>query len=128
MAIERPFELQLQDIKTVIVGRYDAVFETANGTEIRDFKTSRVKDQKAADKKAKESVQLGIYALSWEKLQQKPVAATSLEFIEDLIIGRTPKINNEAALDSITRAVQGIKNQKFDEIGQSQVDFDKLLL
>lgn len=128
LAIEQPFELQIPGIKTVIVGRYDAVFETPKGVEIRDFKTSRVKDQKAADKKAKESVQLGIYALSWQKLQQTPVAVTSLEFIEDLLIGKTPKIDNQLALDSITQAVKGIKDQNFTEIGQSQVDFDKLLL
>lgn len=128
VAIEQPFELQIPDLKTVIVGRYDIVFKASNGVEIRDFKTSRVKDQKAADKKAKESVQLGIYALSWEKLQQTPVFGTSLEFVEDLIIGSTPKIDNGKTLELIKKAVMGIKDQRFEEIGQSKVDFAKLLI
>lgn len=128
ISIEQPFELQIPKLKTVIVGRYDAIFESGDGVEIRDFKTSRVKDQKAADKKSKESIQLGIYALSWEKLQQKPVKCTSLEFVEDQIVGSNHKIDNEKTANYINDAVSGIKSQKFTDIGQSQVDFDKLLI
>jgi len=128
IAIEKPFELQLPEIKTVISGRYDIVFDTPEGTEIRDFKTSRVKDQKAADSKAKDSLQLGIYGLSWEKLQQKPIHATSLEFIEDQKVGKNININHEKTMELITKAVQGIKNMEFDEKGQSKMDFDKLLI
>ena len=128
IAIEQPFELQLPQIKTVISGRYDIVFDTPQGTEIRDFKTSRVKDLKAAESKAKDSIQLGIYGLSWEKLQQKPISATSLEFIEDKIVGKNIKINHEKTMEQINKAVMGIKNMKFDEKGQSSMDFDKLLI
>lgn len=127
IAIEQPFELQLPRLKAVITGRYDIVFEAKDGVEIRDFKTSRVKNQKSADEKAKKSVQLDIYALSWEKLQQKPVFKTSLEFIEDMLIGSANKTDNNKTIDTITRAIEGIKNQQFDEIGQSYVDFNKLL-
>lgn len=128
LAIEQPFELQIPDLKTVIVGRYDAVFKSKGGVEIRDFKTSRVKDQKAANNKAKDSIQLGIYALAWEKLQQTPVSDTSLEFVEDLLIGKAPKIDNAKTLGAINSAVAGIKDQKFEEVGQSNVDFAKLLI
>jgi len=128
VAIEQPFELQIPEIKTVISGRYDIVLESKDGIEIRDFKTSRVKDQKAADTKAKSSIQLGIYALSWEKLQQKPVFSTSLEFIEDLSVGRNLKINNEKTWEQINMAVEGIKNMEFSDSGQSFIDFDKLLI
>lgn len=128
VAIEQPFELQIPSLRTVIVGRYDAVLESDRGIEIRDFKTSRVKDQKSADKKAKNSIQLGIYALSWEKLQQKPVMDTSLEFVEDLVVGRAGIIDNEKTLNLITQAVSGIRAQEFSEIGQSRVDFNRLLV
>lgn len=128
VAIEQPFELQIPEIKTVISGRYDIVLETPEGIEIRDFKTSRVKDQKKADSKAKDSIQLGIYGLSWEKLQQKPVFATSLEFIEDQKVGKNTNISHDKTMDMITRAVNGIKSMDFDEKGQSKMDFDKLLL
>lgn len=128
IAIEQPFELQIPEIKTVISGRYDIVLESKDGIEIRDFKTSRVKDQKAADSKAKTSIQLGIYALSWEKLQQKPVFSTSLEFVEDLLVGRNLKIDNEKTWEQIRTAVAGIKNMEFQDSGQSFVDFDKLLV
>ena len=128
IAIEQPFELQLTDLKTVISGRYDIVLETKDGLEIRDFKTSRVNDQKKADTKAKQSIQLGIYALSWEKLQQSPVGSASLEFVEDGLIGRTPKIDNEKTMELITKAVNGIKNMEFDEKGESYIDIDKLIV
>lgn len=128
IAIEQPFELQLTDIKTVISGRYDIVLNTPSGLEIRDFKTSRVKDQKSADKKLKDSVQLGIYALSWEKLQQKPVSSVSLEFVEDLVVAKTDKIDHEKTIGLITQAVNGIKNMHFEDKGQSSIDFNKLLL
>ncbi len=128
ISIEQPFELQLADIKTVISGRYDIVLESKHGLEIRDFKTSRVSDQKKADAKAKQSVQLGIYALSWEKLQQAPVAYTSLEFVEDGFVGTNPRVDNEKSLELIKKAVEGIKNMEFDEKGDNYVDFDKLLV
>lgn len=128
IAIEQPFELQIPEIKTIISGRYDIVLESKAGIEIRDFKTSRVKDQKMADSKAKSSIQLGIYALSWDKLQQKTVSATSLEFIEDLLLGKNVNIDNEKTLEQLNSAIEGIKSMKFDDIGQSFMDFDKLLI
>ncbi|MSR68337.1 ATP-dependent helicase [Candidatus Saccharibacteria bacterium] len=127
VAIEQPFELQLPALKTVISGRYDIVLSSKDGVEIRDFKTSRIKDQKAADTAAKASIQLGIYALSWEKLQQSPVLATSLEYIEDLVVGKNTKINHEKTLELITQAVEGIKAMKFSDKGDSKLDFNKLL-
>ena len=128
VAIEQAFELQIPELKLVIVGRYDIIMQGPDGIEIRDFKTSRVKDQKAADSKAKSSLQLGIYALSWEKIQQKPVSATSLEFIQDLKLGKNTKIDHEKTLEQIKKAVEGIKNFHFDDKGQSDIDFDKLIL
>jgi DNA helicase-2/ATP-dependent DNA helicase PcrA len=128
VSIEQPFELQLAELKTVISGRYDIVLESEGEIEIRDFKTSRVNDQKKADTKAKQSVQLGIYALSWEKLQKSPVSSTSLEFVEDGFIGRSTKVDNEKTLELITKAVKGIKNMEFEEKGDNYVDFDKLLV
>ncbi len=128
VAIEQPFELQLPKIKTVISGRYDIILNTTEGLEIRDFKTSRVNDQKTADKKAKDSIQLGIYALSWEKLQQSPVTATSIEFVQDLYVGKNSKLDHAMTIELINRAVDGIKGMKFDSGGDSKMDFDKLLV
>ena len=128
VAIEQPFELQLPKLKTVISGRYDIVLESKEGIEIRDFKTSRVKDQKAAETKSKSSIQLGIYALSWEKIQQKSIYATSLEFIQDLRIGRNTKIEHDKTMEVISSTVENIKNMQFSDKGQSTMDFDKLLL
>ena len=128
IAIEQPFELQLPSIKTVISGRYDIVLNSKEGVEIRDFKTSRVSSQSKANSKAKQSVQLAIYALSWEKLQQSPISSTSLEFIEDNLLGKNTKVDNEKSLQLITQAVEGIKNMDFDEKGEHYVDFDRLLV
>lgn len=81
--VEKPFNLVLPDIKLVIKGRYDAVFTTEEGVEIRDFKTSEVKDEKTALKKVRDSLQLRVYALAWQNLQKPPVNKVSLSFVEN---------------------------------------------
>jgi DNA helicase-2/ATP-dependent DNA helicase PcrA len=126
-AVEMPFELHMPELKTVISGRYDLVLGSGKGVEIRDFKTSDVGSEPAAKKRAKDSVQLGIYALSWEKIQQQPVNKVSLEFINNNVLGVNTNIDHQKTLAKITKAVEGIKNMDFDSKGSSQLNFDRLV-
>ncbi len=127
MAVEKPFEMRLPDIKLIISGRYDLVLKRSDGVEIRDFKTSDVTSEKAAQKRAKDSVQLGIYALSWQKLQQTPVQSTSLEFVNTKTIGENSSINHEKTLQKIQTAAEGIRTLDFESQGSSQLNFERLL-
>lgn len=127
VAIEKPFELHLPELKTIISGRYDLVLQAGEGVEIRDFKTSEVDTEKKADRRAKDSIQLGIYALSWEKLQQQSVKCTSLEFVNNNVVGKNAKIDHEKTMNKIAEAAQGIKNMQFGSTGDSQLNFERLL-
>ena len=63
-AIERPFTFRLG--RDEIRGRIDRVDESDAGTIITDYKSSDVRDQKRADTKARDSLQLQVYALAHE--------------------------------------------------------------
>jgi len=64
-AVEERFEFAENKIK--INGRYDLIVGKDKDANIVDFKTSRVKDQKDADRRVKDSTQMKIYALAWYK-------------------------------------------------------------
>lgn len=82
--VEAVFEFNENNIK--VNGRYDLVFGADKDSEIRDFKTSDVREQKDADKRIKASTQMQIYALAWfEKYGVIP--KTTLHFIESGLRG-----------------------------------------
>jgi len=95
-AVEQVFEFSENKVK--VNGRYDLVISPparggARGggsqdiiPEIRDFKTSAVKDQKDADRRIKDSTQMMIYALAWFE-KYKVIPKTTLHFIESNLNG-----------------------------------------
>ncbi|MCU0641377.1 MAG: ATP-dependent helicase [Candidatus Margulisbacteria bacterium] len=54
---------------------------------IVDFKSSEVTDQKKADSKVRESLQLDIYALAWQQLTGKLPDALELYFLDSGLVG-----------------------------------------
>jgi DNA helicase-2/ATP-dependent DNA helicase PcrA len=110
--IEESFEFHENSVK--IAGRYDLVLKNNDQSEIYDFKTSDVKDQKDADRRIRESMQMKMYALAWaEKYNQIP--KTTLVFIESDIKGS--RIFTEEDLEKtkeiILNVAQNIKRQNF---------------
>ena len=82
--VEKIFEFCEKNIK--VNGRYDLVYGEGESSEIRDFKTSDVKEQKDADRRIKDSTQMMVYALAWfEKYGTIP--KTTLYFIESGLKG-----------------------------------------
>lgn len=82
--VEKIFEFCENNVK--VNGRYDLVYGTGDRSEIHDFKTSNVKEQKDADRRIKDSTQMMIYALAWfEKYGTIP--KTTLYFIESGLKG-----------------------------------------
>ncbi|MDH4358913.1 MAG: ATP-dependent helicase [Candidatus Berkelbacteria bacterium] len=83
-AVEERFEFSEGKVK--VNGRYDIVLGSKDSVEIVDFKTSRVTEQKEADRRIKESTQMMIYALAyWQKYSRMP--KTTLYFIESGLKG-----------------------------------------
>jgi DNA helicase-2/ATP-dependent DNA helicase PcrA len=96
-------------------GRWDRVDLTKDGAVIVDFKASRVKDQKEADKRTRESLQMDLYALSFTKTQREPLYETRLHFLESDLIGfaRKDQAALERAVEKITESQKGIQNKEF---------------
>jgi len=112
--LEKNFKWFFND-NTKFIGRWDRVDITNGGAIIIDFKATSVKDQKEADKKTKESLQMDIYALSFTKTLDIPLVGTQLYFLESNIIGHAKKKEKELdrAADKIEKAEFGISNQDF---------------
>jgi ATP-dependent DNA helicase UvrD/PcrA len=86
--IEKSFAFTLGRNK--IVGRIDRVdLDNTGEVAIVDFKSSEVHEQKEADKKAKNSLQLKIYALAWLHLEKKLPQRLELYFLDSGLVGRT---------------------------------------
>lgn len=92
-AVERPFTFLLGTAK--VVGRWDRVDERGGCIFIIDYKSSAVRDQKDADRKAKESLQLAIYALAYEQMHGRIPDAVQLHFLESGLVGSTRKSAGE---------------------------------
>ncbi len=88
-AVERPFTFLLGTTK--VVGRFDRVDERDGEVIIIDYKSSAVRDQKEADRKARESLQLAIYALAYEQMHGRIPDAVQLYFLESGKLGSARK-------------------------------------
>lgn len=110
--LEKRFKWQEDKVK--FIGRWDRVDYQPEGVVIIDFKASEVKDQKEADRRAKESLQMDLYALSFLKTQDALPLEIQLYFLESNIIGRAHKGEKELekAREKIREVESGIR--KFD--------------
>ena len=125
--IEKEFHLKIDQLKLKISGRYDAVFDRNGKIEVRDFKTGAVDTEKVAQKKLKDSIQMKIYAMAWEKTHQSPVDSMSLYFVEHDILARTTEINHDKTLELLEKVTSGIRRGEFLETGGSRVKFENLV-
>ena len=85
VAIERPFRFRLGQDQ--IVGRVDRLDGGPDGVVITDYKSSDVSDQKRADNKARESLQLQVYAMAHQAETGELPARVQLHFIDTGVIG-----------------------------------------
>jgi DNA helicase-2/ATP-dependent DNA helicase PcrA len=112
-AIEREFRFQRGAVR--MQGRFDRIDLRAEGPVIVDFKTSDVRDQEAADRRAQENLQLRIYALAYRETYGERPAAAELHFVETGLVGRLCMDDDalaeaEAAIDS---AAAGIRRRAY---------------
>jgi len=84
-AIEQPFVFRLG--RDQIRGRIDRLDATPAGAVITDYKSSEVRDQKRADAKARESLQLQVYALAHQSKTGELPSRVQLHFVESGVVG-----------------------------------------
>jgi DNA helicase II / ATP-dependent DNA helicase PcrA len=112
-AIERPFSFRLGS--DVIRGRIDRLDATPAGAVITDYKSSDVRDQSKADEKARESLQLQVYALAHRASTGEAPAAVQLHFLDSGVVGRaTPSdARLERAEAKLAGVADGIRRGEF---------------
>ncbi|MEE9613765.1 MAG: PD-(D/E)XK nuclease family protein, partial [Thermodesulfobacteriota bacterium] len=112
-AVEKDFSVELGT--SVLRGRWDMVEERQDGPYVIDFKTSEMTDKKKADKRAKGSVQLKLYALAYEKNFGRPPAGCELHFVESGLVGGASfdQPEMEKTLGIIDEVASGIRERDF---------------
>ncbi len=112
--IEKEFLFQIDN--TVVKGRWDRVDEDSGGVVIIDYKTSDVVREKEAHRKAKESLQLLIYALAYRERFGKIPDRLELHFIESGLIGVTQKTEKdmETTIEIIRDVSSVIRSKVFN--------------
>jgi DNA helicase-2/ATP-dependent DNA helicase PcrA len=119
--VEQEFGFELGP--TRVRGRFDRVDETPAGAVIVDYKSSDVTEQKRADQRARESLQLKIYALAWEKMTGRLPVRVELAFLESGLAGRhrPTEADLAEAREAIEAAAHGIRQRRFDPTPGYQV-------
>ncbi len=82
---------------------------------ITDYKSSDVRDPAKARQRAKESLQLSIYAMGYEAMTGRLPDAVALHFLESGLVGSAPvdRKRIEKARQSIRTAAAGIRAREF---------------
>jgi DNA helicase-2/ATP-dependent DNA helicase PcrA len=113
VAVERPFTFRLDDIR--IKGRIDRLDRTSDGDVIVDYKSSDVREQAKADAKARDSLQLQVYAMAHEAEKTTLPHSMQLNFVESGYVGTTrPDAGRlDKARQKIRAAAAGIQSGDF---------------
>lgn len=113
--VEAPFSFQVGS--TRVKGRWDRVDLRGEEVVLIDFKTSDVRAQKDADRRARESLQLALYALAYREVYGVLPARLELHFLgpQQVLVG-TALADDEMMEETaavIERAASGIRMHQF---------------
>jgi len=99
-----------------IIGRWDRIDIRNGGVSIIDFKSSDVREKKDADKKTKESLQLAIYALAYQKRFGKIPERVELHFLGSGLIGVASLTEDDFSevIRKIKEAARGIRARSYE--------------
>ncbi|MGH2349542.1 MAG: ATP-dependent helicase [bacterium] len=113
--VEAPFAFQVGT--TRVKGRWDRVDLRGDDVVLIDFKTSDVRTQKDADRRARESLQLAIYALAYRETYGAVPTRLEMHFLgaQQVIVGQA--VPDDEVLGQtiavIQRAATGVRGQRF---------------
>jgi len=113
VAVEEEFAFTLE--RNRVQGRYDLVLAQAGETAVVDFKTGEVRDEKAAERRTRESLQLDVYALAHLRTKGRLPDKVELRFLESGLSGsRRPTLDETLATEGRIRAAsRGIRAREF---------------
>ncbi len=111
--VERDFSFMLDNDR--IIGRWDRIDVVDGQATIIDFKSSAVETQEAADKQAKESLQLSLYSLAYQKVFGELPANKELHFLETGLVGRASVTEEsiQKVVEETQKASLGIREGDF---------------
>lgn len=113
--VEAPFSFQVGN--TRVKGRWDRVDIRGDEVVLIDFKTSDVRTEKDAHRRARESLQLALYALAYREVYGTPPHRMELHFLgpQQVLVGVTrPDAGAMAkAVEVIEHSSSGIRHQQF---------------
>jgi len=115
VAVEQEFTVGIGPDR--LRGRYDRVDrDDAGRTVITDYKSSDVRDLTTANRRAKESLQLSIYALAHEAEHGSLPDELALYFLESGIVGRAEPTEKRLAKaqESLATVADGIRAGRFE--------------
>jgi len=114
LAVEKPFVFRLGPDQ--IRGRIDKLEDGAEGVVITDYKSSDVRDKKRADAKARESLQLQVYALAHQAETGRLPRRVQLHFVESGVTGRSEPTAErlDKARDKLAAAADAIRGREFE--------------
>jgi DNA helicase-2/ATP-dependent DNA helicase PcrA len=112
-AVEQEFTFYLE--RNRVQGRYDLVLEAPGQVTIVDFKTGDVRTEEKAEARARESLQLDLYALAWQRTHGRLPDRVELRFLESgLAAGRRPTLEDVQGAEARVRAAAaGIRRREF---------------
>ncbi|MFQ5657659.1 MAG: ATP-dependent helicase [Candidatus Methylomirabilales bacterium] len=111
--VEKEFGFSLS--RNRVVGRWDRVDVRGDEVVIIDYKSSDVREPKEANRRARESLQLAIYALAYRQMQGEIPARVELHFLESGLTGVARKTDEEVeeTADVIAEVARGIRARDF---------------
>ncbi|HET8776389.1 MAG TPA: ATP-dependent DNA helicase, partial [Candidatus Limnocylindria bacterium] len=115
IAVEQDFTVSFGPDR--LRGRYDRVDrDEAGRVVITDYKSSDVRDLATANRQARESLQLSIYALAHEAQHGSLPDELALHFLESGVVGRVAPTEKrlEKAQEKLTEAAEGIRAGRFE--------------
>jgi DNA helicase-2/ATP-dependent DNA helicase PcrA len=111
--IEKDFSFMLENNR--VLGRWDRIDIIQDRVKIIDYKSSEVRDQKEANKKTKESLQLAIYAMAYRERFGRLPDEVELRFLESDLAGTAiyAEKDLDKTRDKILEAASGIRGRDY---------------
>jgi RecB family exonuclease len=112
--VERDFRVKWGDV--VLAGRMDRVDEGPDGVSVIDYKTSELDDDAKADEKARDSLQLRVYALAHRELTGRIPERVELRYVLTGVRGTASpgEAMLERTREKIETIAEGIRAGRFD--------------
>jgi len=112
--VEKEFSFLLENNR--ITGRWDRVDIRDGEVCIIDFKSSDIRKKEKADKRTRESLQLAIYALAYQKIYGKIPDRVELYFLESGLVGTASLSENDLdqTVEKIGEAAAGIRARVYE--------------